>query len=619
MARTLGKIALIAGTAALVAAGVGAVGGLLLFGTTAGVGIAGIGSIGAILTASSILTAVGNGLNALAGPKAPPSQTTAGTKRDPISARVYAYGRRRFYGVQVLFETNDAGATVDAFAFLEGKSDGVEQVYLNDQKVTLSGGFVQPLPDNSYQANHVLAGFNLGNATETAFAAVISRLPGVWTSNHRGDGVTTGYLIKLPEKDRSFLTTYPQGDNVQLSAVFRGQLCYDPRDGATRWTENPVLHLLHYLTVRRGFDYAKRIQPTLDYWIAAANVCDEAVPLREGGTEKRYRSCVTYEATATPKEVLSAILETFDGWIATRGDGSLIIYAGKVYTPRVTIGPNEIISYRVQNFVEDENFVDQLTVSYVSEAHDWNTVETTAWGDDSPRRTDAISPQSPSYSQNRRIAKRFLSKQNAPKRGSCTTNLSGRKIRGERYIYLDLHEEGYDPFDGIPAIVEVNSLQRDMSQGGVTFEWTLTDRAVDSWNPATEQGYPAPVGDTVPSLPLDPPIQISAMAQYSNVGQTPGSGGLDPTDPQDVQGARILITASGPPNRNDLTWYARWRSSASAPWNESEYSDADPGPGVSLLTEYVPYGGNIETEVAYKQGDGRISDWSNSKTTSTSP
>lgn len=606
--------------------------------------------------------------------KRPDSLTS--TIRAPIPVRVYGYGRRRYYGATLLYENDKDNGTVDVLALLDGQADGIEQVYLNDAKVTIVNGVVQRLSDKTYQNNKVKAGFTLGATPNTAFAPVIAKLPSIWTNAHRGDGIVTAYLIKEPEKSSNLATTYPQGDNVQLSAVIRGQLCFDPRDGQTRWTENPVLHLLHYLTVRRGYDYDKRILPTVQFWIDAANICDERVQLRGssrvtvgankgaksveidnisglavgdtvtfntpsgkteanvvsavfgnlidfgypfsmsipagsfavygGASEPRYRSCVSYESTSPSKDVIASFLEVFDGWIAPRGDGALVVYAGKLYEPTVTIGPDEIIDYRVQAYVEDENYVDQYSVSYVSELHDWNVVETTPWGgEEGTRRGDAISPQSPSFSQNRRLAKRIMARSNAPKRGSVTTNLAGRKARGHRYIYLDIDDAGYQPFEGIPVVVEVTSLQRDFQQGGLAIEWLLVDEEVDSWVPAIEEGYPAALGDSVPLTDLDAPTIQSVTAVYAPTGET--SNGTP------VTGVRLRIIGMGP-ERDDLTWYARWRPVGGDTWVQREIPDDDPGTPVDLLTDFVQANADMEAQIAYGQGDGRISPWSASGT-----
>jgi hypothetical protein len=78
----------------------------------------------------------------------------------------------------------------------------------------------------------------------------------------------------------------------------------------------------------------------------------------------------------------------------------------------------------------------------------------------------------------------------------------------------------------------------------------------------------------------------------------------------------VLIAATGP-DRDDLTWSGRWRVGTSGSWNEREYADADPGPGVSFLTEFVPIATNINVQVAYSVGDGRLSPWSDSSVVNT--
>lgn len=586
MAKTIGRIALVA---AAVAVSVGSF----------GIGAAITGALGATLGGAVTATVVGLGVTALTGllglgPKAPKPQVTESTVKSPQPPRVYGYGRRKLNGAKILFETNSVGATVDAYAFADGEADGVEQVYLNDDKVTIVGNTVQTLPDKKYQSGLVKAGFNLGRATETAFAAVIAALPGIWTNSHRGDGVVTGYLIKNPEKEKYLLTTYPQGDAVELSAVFRLQKCLDPRNGNKVWTENPVLHTLDYLLNKRGYSYQKHIVPALQFWVDAANICDEAVALKSGGAEPRYRSCVVYDSTAQPKEVLGSLLETFDGWLGQRGDGALVIYAGKMYTPTVTIGPDEIYDYSLSFGIEGDQRVDQLSVSYVSAAHDYNVVEATPWGGEAGAlRTDSFAPQTPSFSQNRRLAKRAFSRANEMDRGSVTTNLLGRKARGQRYINLHIEESGIIWFSGI---AEITNVKRDFAAGGLSFDWIAVDGNIDSWNPATEEGEPAPTGNRVAPQPLAVPTIGSAQTFFASATD----GGT---------GARIRVTAASPSQRADYVWYVRWRVLGDSAWNEQAYPDIGSGT-VTLETGLVPTNSQLEVGIAYGQGDGRVSDYS---------
>lgn len=559
--------------------------------------IPGIQAIGANLILTGALTLVGA---ALAG-KAPKPDTTLSSKRQPIPPRIRAYGRSRLHAYYALYETSADGSAVDVLAFMDGKADAIEQVYLNDDKVTVVNGIVQQLADKQYQMDKVRVGYTLGQTPNTAFSVVSSYIPS-WTAQHRGDGVVTGYLVKKSTREKFYLETYPQGDNVEMSLVGRWQVCLDPRTGNTAWTENPVLHTLDYMTRIRGYDYDKRIAPALQYWIDAANVCDEAVALKVGGTEKRYRSCVSYSATAAEKEVLASLLETFDGWIQERGDGAFVIYAGKVTTPTVTIDAGDIISSSIQNFVEAESLIDQVKVTYISAAHDYNEVETTPWGgEDGATRIGTVDAQTPSYSQNRRLAKRLMARTNAANRGTITTGLSGRRVRGHRYIYLN-HVEGEITF--YSGIAEITSIKRDFQQGGVTFEWIAADQNIDAWNPATEEGEPAAKEDRVAPQPLTPPAINSVDIIYAAA-----------TD--EGTGTRLQANVAGPV-RDDLTWYLRWKRTENAVWNEDDYPDLDASAAVQLLTGFVPANASIDLEAEYRQGDGRLSGWSETYTVDTS-
>lgn len=582
------------------------------------------------LIASGIGMIATNAVTLLFGPTMPKPDAATTQKKEPTPVRTKGIGTRRVYGKVMLFETSENGFAVDVIAFLDGRSHACRQVYLNDDKVEVVGNIVQPLGDGRYgdlSPSKVLVGFNLGLPVETAFAPVIAELPGIWTADHRGDGITSGYMIKRPVKGDHFLEVYPQGDAVDLSAVFDMSYLFDPRDSSMNaydpatWVkadpllDNPVLGLLWYLLTDRGVDYDTQILPVLSYWIDAANHCDELVPLKNGETERRYRCCILYEMNVEPAQIIGEILKTFDGWYSQDALGRYIVYSGRYYPPTVTIGPDQIVNARHQGFVEDEDLYNELTVTYISEAHDFNEVDTTPWRDEDSiaelgrENSTAFSAQTPSFSQNRRLAKRVMARQNADDRGTITTNYGGMPVIGQRFIWLNHVEAGANFYTG-PAEI-VTSPEKDMQTFGVSFDWVAVDPSIDAWNPETEEGEPAPLGDRVAPQPLDAPSIIAAYADFSDIGQSSDLGGSS------VTGVRIRITADGPV-RDDLTWYARWRVGSGA-WSERSYTDADPGPGVSLVTDYVPYGTDVTVQVAYGTGDGRTSPWSASEDVDTSP
>lgn len=579
-----------------------------LGGTFTAVGIASavvstlqLGSLAVGLQSGASLLGLGPSL-----PKPDTSVTAIKTSRPP---RVSAYGIGRLYFAYALYETATNGTAVDVGAVHDGKMAELVGFYLNDDTVTLTGNTVNAGADKRYQDGAVSLYWTDGSNPGTVFGAVSALIPD-WDANHRGDGVVMLAQLSKAVKSKRYLETYPNQIPTP-SMVAKWQLCpdpyaTDPSDPAGwTWTENPVRQLMHYKLLREGVDYATKIAPTIAYWRAAADVCNEARPLKAGGTEPRYRSWLTHKHTDRHDSVQAALLSTFDGWIAPRADGALVVYAGEYYEPTETIGPADIIAYDWNGVgVDDDKAVNEIVCSYISADHDYSTVETDAWRDedDIAERGQILSgnldPQVPSWGQCRALAKIKMARTNAIHSGTITTNVAGRRIRGQRFIHLLIEDAGTVFLD---APVEITSLTRNLVTGGVTFSWVLVDPNMYEWNAATEEGNPAAKGDRVAPAPLTTPTITDAEAELGDGGST----------------ARIRITVDGF-DREDVTWFARWRVTTDTTWNEQTYTDIDPGPAAQLLTSVVPINVGIDVEVAYGVGDGRISDWSAMETVSTS-
>ena len=322
--------------------------------------------------------------------------------------------------------------------------------------------------------------------------------------------------------------------------------------------------------------------------------------LGNGASEPRYRTCLAFKHTDDHKAVIANLLACCDGFLAPRADGALVVYSGRYYVPTVSIGPDEIVSYTLQDGVDEENAINSIALTYVSANHDYNTVDTTAWTDDDDiaRRgkvlAETLANQVPSFSQARRLGKRAMARINAPKRGTITTNSAGRIVRGQRFVNVSLIDAGVNFYTGP---VEITKLTRNLSTGGVTFDWILADPAIDQWTPAVEEGAPAPVGNVVAAQPLAAPV-ITASAV--NFGAQAADG---------VSGAYLQLTVAGL-NRADVTWFARTRQVGAAVWGTREYDDIPAGDSVMLATEFVPTDTMVEAEVSYQTGDGIVSPWS---------
>ncbi len=554
--------------------------------------------------------------------------TTEMAIKTPRPPRVAAYGRSRLYGAYCLFETASNGTAVDVYAVHDGELDAIETHYLADEPVAVAGdGTVAEGADGRYRDGAVHLHSTNGSVPGAGFPALTAILGGIWTAAHRGDGVVALALTAKSVKAKVFQETYPSSNVPVPSIVARWQKCPDPaaadplNEAAWAWTENPVRQLLHYKLCREGPRpelprsaagyqaalnalraewWARKIAPTLAYWIAAAADCDSPRALKTGGTEAKYRSSVAHKLTDKHQGPVGALLATFDGWLMPRADGALVVYSGKYYAPTVSVGSDEIISYSCESGdPDDSEAVNEIIVSYISAEHNYNTVEADAWRDeaDIAKRGQVLSTpleaQIPSHAQGRFLAKRLMRRKNASHRGSAATNIAGRAVLGERFVNLHLEEAGTVFYSGP---VEIIGARRTL-RGGVSFEWVAADADVDAWNALAEEGEPATAGERVPYVPLAAPVITDISLRFGQNAAT------------NTPGVRMVIQATGP-DRDDMTWYARWRASGDETWQMYEFPDEAAGASVTLLTDFVAAGLTLEVQVAYEVGDGRFSPYS---------
>lgn len=612
-------------SAGLLSAGLGAAAaaGITAAITTAITGLA-VGAIGALLTGTPKFSV-------------PETQRTALKTSTP--PRVSAYGQSRLYGAYMLFDNSlfseDGNSAVfapygvDVFAVHDGPIDAITQRYLGDKKITKTGRVVNPLPNGQYydERSPNVPTVNwyetLGETPGLAgsFSLLNTAVPHLWGPNHRADGVVVLAIIWRAVRNDKFSEVFPDG-TPPASIAARWQRVYDPRDSSQspvnpdtwKWKDNAALALLHYRLVREkarrepgrvlpsaaalSDAWATFFAPTVDMWKAAADVCDEPVPLRGGGTEPRYRTSLMHKHTDMHKDVIEGLTACFDGWTAPRADGALTVFAGKYKAPTVSINADHIVSYSWQHGVVDEEAINELKLTYISAEHDYTTVEADAWTDlDDISERGAIRSQGvdfmvPSHGQARRLAKRFISRVMASSRGVVTTNVAGRVIRGHRYINLKIEEAGAVFFEGV---AEITSLTRNVSTGGLTFSWVAVSPSIDAWNAATEEGSPAVLKNRT-ALLAGPTPQVTSASLVFDAATQEGTG------------VRLLITASGP-SQSDVTWYARWRKEGDPIWNEQQFNDLDPGAEVSLLTGFVPVNVDLEVAVAYESSLA-LSPWS---------
>lgn len=579
------------------------------FATAAGVpaGVAKVVYVAAYYgTHVAISAAAGAAARSMAG--TPDSETAKGSLKQAIPPRIKAYGRRRMGGSYMLWEAR-RNAAYDVVALPTGRAEAIEQVWMHDHVVTLSPtGWVQGSPDYGGGNNNLIhVAWRLGAATETAYPAIVAALggEGVWTNDHRGDGIASLGCDYHHAKKENLLADYPNGDPL-WSVTGRWTPVWDPRNPAqTRasdhnWTAsgNLALQILDFCCSAEGMglDYATQIAPALDHWKGEADICDEPIALKGGGTEPRYWGSGYYALPDEPQSALDKMLAACDGKLLADEFGVVRLWVGKVRAPTVWLTDEDIADYDVQCDAAAFDVVNELVPSFVSEAHGWTMKDAQSWRDEGDilLRGRALTAPLPlewvnSASLARRIVKRELSRQLTPVRGTLIGRLSCARALGQRWVRLDLADL---ELSGAVAELETGG-KVSFARAAVDMPFSLVADDVDAWDPETEEdgsGVPPPrpgAGElTTPSI-------LGAEAFFVETG----SG----------FGARLRLTLPSE-DRPDLSWLTRWRKTGEA-WLQSDAQDMDTGAAVVLETGFVPASTTLEVQVAYVTGGGLQSAW----------
>lgn len=189
--------------------------------------------------------------------------------------------------------------------------------------------------------------FWTGAPGQNVGAAIAADYPGKITSSDRFEGMAVAVVDIDYDPD-----VYVQG-RPNVTALFRGARCYDPRLDSTaggsgdhrqddpttwEWTENPALHALHYATHANGWAVPAAEVRMADM-AEAADVCDTSTEftLRVGAststvTLPRYRCGITISTAGDPREAMNEIVESMAGRSGWAG-GSWRLKAGHMPTP----------------------------------------------------------------------------------------------------------------------------------------------------------------------------------------------------------------------------------------------------------------------------------------------
>lgn len=315
----------------IVAAAVTAVAGFL--GGLGGIG-AGIGSIFAKLVVNQVLGSIFS-----SKPKAPSfgdniDPTLSRMVRQAITERQIVYGEVKKSGPIIYLGMTDNNQFLNlVVALASHHCNSIDKLFFDDEEISWNKTTGELT--GKYQG-YGWAYTKNGEDNQTAMQQLIDNTGGDFTTNHRLRGICYIY-VRLKWNNELF------SDIPNVSVLMKGKTdILDPRNGTTGFTSNAALCMLDYLTNSRlGLGITASEWDTTNMQ-EAANTCEELVPLKAGGTERRYTCVGVVDTSRTVQENIDDLLSTMAGQLTYR-NGKFYLLPGEYRTPTVTITNKEVI------------------------------------------------------------------------------------------------------------------------------------------------------------------------------------------------------------------------------------------------------------------------------------
>jgi len=448
-----------------------------------------------------------------------------GTFESGESSVIEGLGRVRVGGLKA-FGNTDGSTRWRLICRLQGPIDAVEAYFVGGREVTVDpGGNVSSPPWATPGGSWMKWEDKKGTGAETAWPALVSAFPTLWTSAHRVRGIAQSLLTFFNPglTEPKYLTLY-QGGVPDTEWVGRASLVYDPRDEAQnvdnpatwKWNENGILGLAHVLRRDPAFASDRFDWPLITTQAVKADINVTT----KTGTEKRARIGGMWAWEGARRDTMQDMLQSVGAEIRMTA-------AGKIWFELIDDDPLSEISLTPRDFPELEwafgpEAVERpniCRVKYYSPERNYELADIDmtgiAWAriDDEvtrygPKYFDVELPFCPSASQAQRIARRsFLLARGDT--GIAVTNMVGLATWGVFYGEVEL------PDLGDVEKVRLSPPRVDDGRGSVEIPFMVWP-ALTPWNPATDEAdAPDPIPEMEYESTLPTPSAPTAAIQIT--------------------------------------------------------------------------------------------------------
>jgi hypothetical protein len=447
-----------------------------------------------------------------------------------VPSRAYVLGRCKKGGDYVFLE-NTSAEVHHIMVWASHRIHGFVTHYAHDLALTLDSNGD---PTNAFRLDgspNVRIQTRLGLDTETPYASAVLNYPSIWSSSSRGDGLASVMMICNRVPLERYTDVYPN-QMPEWSAVGDGALLYDPRkdstqggSGSHRYTNPSTWEFSRNIALMRLWHLCHPVGGKMSYedmylpdWINAANVCDQLVTNRSGGTERRYHGGFWFQANNDPIEVGRVMDEAAELVVHERADGKIGVHAGEFVEPDITISERHIFALKLDKNRRRSGTVLAVRGRYVNPANAFNTEDAAIYGDpygladDTTERTktfENVAIQSHNHCQ--RKQKITFIRANARKVSLSVDYTADdmRIIPQRRFVRVNYPRRGL-----VNAVVEITSSPSiDLRNMRLSFSGIVVPETLYDFNAAVEEGAPGAVATILPPVTVALPAGFSATVQ----------------------------------------------------------------------------------------------------------
>lgn len=263
---------------------------------------------GTAISFASIIGYVGYTALTVAALKKLSAQAMAGVEnkgtllniREAAGAQEYVYGQVRKGGVLTYIdETGTDNKYLHIVIVLAGHEvEEIGDIYINDEVVTINGSGI--VTTDRWKSKIRIIKRDGSQTTASSQMVADARV----ASTFIGKGIAHLY-VRLQYDADVFGSGIPT-----FTAVVKGKKVYDPRTSTTAWSANAALCIRDYITSAYGLADST-VNDT--FFSAAANDCDDNIPIASGGTQDRYTINGVIRADSTTGSALADMMQSCNG------------------------------------------------------------------------------------------------------------------------------------------------------------------------------------------------------------------------------------------------------------------------------------------------------------------